>query len=250
MATENLRGGATSSAQFYFYDPGTVSDTAMSGFPKGNLNVNGTRVFTHSVSLYNSSGTSGAYIDNATGTLYFTGSGNPTYVGYNPSAGGTVYTPSGNFSGAVVGTYTWTTVPATMTVPGAVASTTVVGRINLSWTAPNNGGQTITGYRIYNGSTNALIKTIGTTTGERYVDGLTPGVSYTFKVSAYNVNGTAARSSATVAVVAPALNNNITLFTEDGNTATPQFIYAKIDGTWRTSSTVHVKAGGTWHTIT
>jgi hypothetical protein len=89
------------------------------------------------------------------------------------------------------------TAPAT---PGAPSATAGDGQATVSWTAPNNGGSTITSYRVtpYVGSS-AQTPTVvsgspAPTTAT--VTGLTNGTSYTFTVSATNAVGTSGESAA------------------------------------------------------
>jgi fibronectin type 3 domain-containing protein len=82
------------------------------------------------------------------------------------------------------------------------------GAAILSWTEPtNDGGSTITGYRIYRkvgtGSEAFLSSTAGTETA--YVDGgLTNGTEYTYRVAAVNAAGEGTKSNATTVTPAPA----------------------------------------------
>ena len=79
----------------------------------------------------------------------------------------------------------------------------------VSWTAPADGGSTITGYTVtpYVGSTAQVAKTVtgnppGTTTT---VTGLTNGTAYTFRVSATNAVGTGPSSAPSAAVTPSAV---------------------------------------------
>lgn len=68
----------------------------------------------------------------------------------------------------------------------AVSSTTIPGRVDLSWDAPVNiGNGGLTGYRIRL-SSGTLLGTVNGSTRTYSVTGLNPGSSYTFKVSARN----------------------------------------------------------------
>ena len=102
-----------------------------------------------------------------------------------------------------------TTVPNS---PSGLAATAVSStQINLSWTAPsNNGGSTITGYKIEEkngtGTYSVLVANTGNTNTSYSRSGLTTGVTYTYKVSAINSIGTSNPSgedSATPAAPTP-----------------------------------------------
>lgn len=67
-----------------------------------------------------------------------------------------------------------------------VSDTGIPGRVNLTWTAPANiGAGGITGYNVRYADGTLIAKTTGTSTSYA-VTNLTPGVTYTFKVSARN----------------------------------------------------------------
>jgi hypothetical protein len=115
------------------------------------------------------------------------------------------------------------------TVPGAptgVTATAGNGSANVSWTAPGNGGSTITKYTVtpFIGST---AQTPVTVTGNPPattvpVPGLTNGTSYTFTVTATNANGNgpASASSNAVTPTAPTVPGAPTAVTATaGNTA-------------------------------
>src|SRR2546426_73745 len=103
-----------------------------------------------------------------------------------------------------------TTLAVAPSPPMGLAATAVSSsQINLSWTAPNNGGSAITGYKIERsadgGSTwSTLVANTGIT-GTTYSDtGLARTTTYTYRVSAINSVGTSSPSntaSATTSVV-------------------------------------------------
>jgi len=88
---------------------------------------------------------------------------------------------------------------APITVPGVPSLTATAGnaQVGLSWTTPANGGATITGYRLYRGTTSgslALYQTLGVVT--TYSDtAVTNGTTYYYQVSAVNAVGEGTRSS-------------------------------------------------------
>ncbi|HEX5457828.1 MAG TPA: fibronectin type III domain-containing protein [Candidatus Nitrosotalea sp.] len=91
---------------------------------------------------------------------------------------------------------TISTLPASPT--GLVARDVSPTQINLSWTAPNNNGNSpITGYKIYR-STSSGTETLLTTSGNftLYNDtGVTTGVKYFYKVSSVNPVGESSQSN-------------------------------------------------------
>src|SRR4051794_27377557 len=95
--------------------------------------------------------------------------------------------------------------PTAATVPGAPTGITASPQdasVNLSWTAPADGGSSITGYFVtpfINGSPQSPIPTGSTATGYT-VTGLTNGTAYTFTVRAANGVGQGPASAQTAAV--------------------------------------------------
>jgi len=82
------------------------------------------------------------------------------------------------------------------------------GQVSLSWSAPDNGGSSITGYTVKHANGTFIT----TTTNTSYtVTGLTNGTSYTFIVIANNsVGSSTANSSPSVTPVAPVNDMKIT----------------------------------------
>ncbi len=91
------------------------------------------------------------------------------------------------------------TVPGTPTAVTATAGNTVV---DLSWTAPANGGSAITGYTVTPsiGATAQTPIVFNSTATTQTITGLTNGTAYTFKVKATNAAGSGADSAASSAV--------------------------------------------------
>lgn len=146
-----------------------------------------------------------AYLNNNGGTMYFSRYG---------GNGGTVEDSSGYVwtNGSLQGTVTYSTVPAAIGAPTATASTSASGTVALSWTAPDNGGASITNYRIFfetsaDGSTSWSGKTEvtkSTSTSTSFtVTGLTVGTYYRFYVNAVNARGTATYSTVSAVRQAP-----------------------------------------------
>src|SRR5207302_520103 len=108
------------------------------------------------------------------------------------------------------GRFNWRTRVGTFSLPGCASSSTPTvpvaptlsatagrGVVHLSWTAPSNGGSTITNYKVYRGATSggeSLLTTLGnvTTYGDAAVSA---GTTYYYEVSAVNGVGEGAMSN-------------------------------------------------------
>jgi len=145
------------------------------------------------------------------------------------------------------------------TVPNApVLSTTgnTDTTISISWTAPANGGSTITGYT-YQWSTNNFASIIGNTsvsgaTNSATISGLSASTSYNIRVFATNAIGNSAFSNVlTVATSAPPATvptisiNDIS--NTEGNSGTKTFVFTvtRSGDTTSSSSVNFATAGGT-----
>jgi hypothetical protein len=87
--------------------------------------------------------------------------------------------------------------------PTAVSAIAKSAGAQLSWTAPtNNGGSSITGYRItpFVGTSAQTATTTASTATTASVTGLTNGTTYTFKVAAINAAGPGEASAASAAI--------------------------------------------------
>lgn len=87
--------------------------------------------------------------------------------------------------------------PATPSAPVATAGN---AQASVTWTKPNNGGSTITGYTVTSSPGAQTCSTNDADTLTCVVTGLTNGTAYTFTVTATNVVGTSASSSASNSV--------------------------------------------------
>jgi titin len=101
---------------------------------------------------------------------------------------------------AASGSVTTPNVPGTPT--GVNGSTGTTSRtVNISWTAPSNGGSAITGYTVsaYSGSTLIGTATVSGTSNNNlaFSPALTSNTTYTFKVAATNAVGTGSQTSGT-----------------------------------------------------
>ena len=105
--------------------------------------------------------------------------------------------------------------------PTAITGTGGNHKVDLTWTAGDNGGSVITGYTVKYSTDNSNWTTASANTGSNLtsysVTGLTNGTPYYFEVAAINANGTSSFGAAT--------NNPITPYTNPdaptGFTATP-----------------------------
>jgi len=139
---------------------------------------------------YHSGGAFVLWIDYSSGTLYF---------GRDSGMGGVVFDTgdSTTWPGGIPGGVYWEQAPLQPTGLAAVTSPTIPGQIDLTWTNPTDDGQSaLTGIRV-EWATDAAFTTglgsanIGVLTAYS-VTGLTPGVTYYFRVAARNAVTTAA----------------------------------------------------------
>jgi hypothetical protein len=205
--------------------------------PTGNLAANGTRpVVFNSATLdgvYSNIGTitydgSYLYAYNASGA----NSGWMYFSRFNNSGGdGRQVEDSNGYvwsNGGLHGSFNWSTCPGQVSAPSATASSSTSGRIDLTWSAPtDDGNSSITGYTIYQGTT--AVKTVSTVTSS-YVDGLTTGTAYTFRISPINSVGTAAYSNASTSVTAPGVPSAPQSLT--GSTATTGLTLGRVNLSW------------------
>ncbi|MEK7292644.1 MAG: fibronectin type III domain-containing protein, partial [Actinomycetota bacterium] len=146
--------------------------------------------------------------DGTTWTIFADGTSTATSATVTGLTNGTAYTfrvSSVNIAGQGAAS-TASSAVTPRTVPGAptsVAGTLGDTQVSLTWTAPNNGGSAITDYVVESSpdSTTWTVFADGTSaTAAATVTGLTNGTAYTFRVSAINVAGTGAVSTASSAV--------------------------------------------------
>ncbi len=122
-------------------------------------------------------------------------------------------TPGGSYTFTVAATNAYGTSAAsaksTAVVPYALPAAPVISAATagsqsavLSWSAPNNGGSTITGYVVtpYIGAVAQAPQTFAGTATTATVTGLTAGTAYTFRVAAQNLAGTGPQSAASASV--------------------------------------------------
>ncbi|MBS3925901.1 MAG: fibronectin type III domain-containing protein [Nitrosarchaeum sp.] len=97
-------------------------------------------------------------------------------------------------------------------VTGLTANAISSTQIDLSWTAPDDGGSPITGYQIEQksggGGWTTIVANTGSTTTSYSNTGLTSNTSYDYKVSAINANGIGGASSHETATT-PTVGGNI-----------------------------------------
>lgn len=85
---------------------------------------------------------------------------------------------------------------ATRAAPPVLSASTGKGLVKLSWTVPSDGGSPITGYQIYRGTAagqEALVQTISS--GTTYLDPVTGGTTYYYRVAAVTAVGPGAMSN-------------------------------------------------------
>jgi chitodextrinase len=117
-----------------------------------------------------------------------------------PAGGNGIFTDSGSASCHASG-QTDTMPPS---VPGGLSANAFSSEIDLSWgaSADSPGGSGVAGYRVYrsdHGSTS-----IATVTGTSYADlGLSPGTTYTYRVSAFDHAGNESAQSQPVSATTP-----------------------------------------------
>lgn len=180
---------------------GTIGDKQVSlSWTAGNGNG-------AAVSKYTVTATPGAVVKTTTGTtLVFDGLTNGTAYSF------TVYATNSVGDGpqsVAAANLVPSTVPAAPAAPVAVAG---VRSATLTWTAPDSGGNAITGYEItqsigggaYASATSSITGTSATITG------LGDGVSVSFKVAAKNGRGTGAASAGSNTVNTVALPGQVT----------------------------------------
>ena len=164
-------------------------------------------------------------ISDANNTVYtytsVDSSGSITNANINSRIGNTITTTVTGLTQGIAYTFTVSTTNANgispaiqflavtpAVTPGPPTSVTAVsgsGSITLSWTAPaSTGGSAITGYSVYDNSSNNLVATSTSTSAT--VSGLTNGTSYQYYVKSQNAIGLSTASSASAATVAGALN--------------------------------------------
>lgn len=138
-------------------------------------------------------------------------------------------TEGGNKYSGVYGPYYG--VPTAPTNVVGTASSSVSGRITVSWNVPSatNGG--ITNYYVYRGGT--YIGQTGNANTSYIDDGLTKGTSYSYTVVAYNAAGASVTSSASTATQAPGTPYAPTLSTAVASTDT----FGKVSLSWTAPST-------------
>jgi hypothetical protein len=131
-----------------------------------------------------------------------------------------VQAANGTGSGASSAQSSPITIPSGATVPAAPTEVTASprnGAVAVSWTAPNDGGSPITGYKVigFEGATELGSLSVSGSATSATIESLTNGTNYTFKVTATNAIGTGPASAASNAAMP-----RLTLF-EQATPATP-----------------------------
>lgn len=233
MPTVNFGAGGSASSGT-FTGPWNVGNSWVASnagsYPSGNngvvsidsITVNGSRS-TGSLSVANSGGTAQVRINwNTAVQLQFTRYiGNGGSIIRGPGVGGTA---NWNGTGGLQGNFVWTTVPSQPGAPSISTNPNAAGSLSLSWSAPDNGGRSITGYRVYlNGSEVTTTSNTSIT-----ITGLTPGASYYGQVAAINSLGTGSASGNSGTVTVTGFPTAPTNFTVVASAATS----GRIDLNW------------------
>jgi len=142
-------------------------------------------------------GISALFGNGGSATLQYNFSGS-CYFGRYTGAGGTIAGAFGSFSGYLAGVMTYAEAPTaptlvSVTKSGANAVVTITG-------SSDNGGSAITGYVIQYATNAGFTTGVGskeTTSGTTTITGLTPGVTYYFRVAARNAVTAAAGTTST-----------------------------------------------------
>ncbi len=118
----------------------------------------------------------------------------------------TVGAANGTGSGATSSQSSPITIPSGATAPAAPTAVSASPRnsaVVVNWTAPNDGGSPITGYKVtaFEGATELGFATVSGSSTSTTIESLTNGTSYTFKVAATNAIGTGAASAASNAAM-------------------------------------------------
>jgi fibronectin type 3 domain-containing protein len=104
--------------------------------------------------------------------------------------------------------------PSAPSAPGGLTARGGVNNITLNWTLPaDDGGQAITGYKVYRGSTSTSLSYLDISTARTYQDtSVTAGRAYFYQVSAVNSVGEGSKSSVVSgsSFVRPAVPGNFT----------------------------------------
>ncbi|SDN38171.1 Carboxypeptidase regulatory-like domain-containing protein [Cryobacterium flavum] len=130
-----------------------------------------------------------------------------TFTGLTRATAYTFDVSATNSVGTGPGSERSTVATTLATVPDAAAAPTLVqasvSALDVTWTAPNNGGSALTGYtvRLFDGSTPVATKTTEATTVS--FTGLTRGIAYTADVTAANTIGSGDASAKSKARTIP-----------------------------------------------
>ncbi len=206
VQTSNAIGAGTLSAASAAVTPYTVP-----GAPTGVSATarNGQATVTWTAPAFNGGSTITSYtITSSPGAFTGTVSGNPPATSGTVTglANGTAYTftvyatnAAGN--GASSNASNSVTPSTTPGAPTNVVATAGDGQAGVSWTAPANGGSTITSYKVTSSPGGLTATVTGNPAGTAAtVTGLTNLTSYTFTVVATNANGPGSASAASNAV--------------------------------------------------
>jgi hypothetical protein len=206
QAPTGLGATATSSSQINlsWTAPTNNGGSAITGYKIARSTDAGT---TWSVLVANTASSSTTYSN--------TGLAASTAYTYRVSAINAIGTSSvSSIASATTLSSTTSTVPQAQT--GLTATAVSSSQINLSWTAPSNGGSAITGYKIERSANSSstwttLVANTASSSTTYSNTGLAANTSYTYRVSAINAIGTSVPSSTASATTSTTSTTTVTL---------------------------------------
>jgi hypothetical protein len=195
--------------------------------PTFGANTSAAGGFTGSITNYSASYTWG--ISTNSGSVSFGAPSGSTYPftvsGLGSGASATVTVTTSRLGYASGSASTTGTASVTLFAPSAPSPSVTSGptqtTVTISWSAPANGGSTITSYEAQLGSSGYV--NIGNVLTQS-LSGLTASTSYTYSVRAINAIGTSTAGSVSFTTLAPVLNPRVTQIQSTNTNAGPIFM--------------------------